>query len=141
MEFEELIRVLASEHVQMKSCLVQVEQAVAVREFDSASKALQDLDRIFRQHIADEEAVVLRVLIDVYGVDGASEEIQVFRQHRPIYTLMEKVKRLASLTAEELESNESGLRELLEKHTSAEENSVFPKAIDAHRLSLGMTSV
>ena len=133
MEFEELISVLIAEHAEMKRDLTEIKQAVSKRDFLSASRALQELDRLFKQHIADEEAQVLRVLIDAYGVKGANDAITVFRQHRPIYNLVEKVKRFASLSSEELASDEDRLRQLLEEHTLAEEGRVFPRAISTYK--------
>jgi hemerythrin-like domain-containing protein len=133
MEFEELISVLVAEHAEMKTGLAQVKQAISDKDFASASRELGELDRIFKQHIADEEAQVLRILLDAYGVDGANEAIVIFRQHRPIYDLMEKVKRLAALPIGELASSEDALRQLFEEHTLAEESRVFPRAISTYR--------
>lgn len=56
MEFEELISVLIAEHLEMKKDLTDVKQAITDRYFPSASKILGELDRLFRQHIAEEEA-------------------------------------------------------------------------------------
>jgi hemerythrin-like domain-containing protein len=133
MEFEELISVLVAEHAEMKKGLAQVKQAISNKDFASASRVLGELDRLFRQHIADEEAQVLRILLDAYGVDGSNEAIIVFRQHRPIYDLMEKIKKLAALPIEELASSEDVLRQLFEEHTLAEESRVFPKAIQTYK--------
>ena len=133
MGFEELISVLIAEHAEMKKDLTDVKQAVTNRDFSSASKILGELDRLFKQHIADEEAQVLRILIDAYGVEGADDAIKVFRQHRPIYDLMQEVKRLASLSVVELASDEDRLRQLLEDHTLAEESRVFPRAKSAYK--------
>ena len=133
MEFEKLISVLVAEHAEMKKGLAQVKQAISNKDFASASRVLGELDRLFRQHIADEEAQVLRILLDAYGVDGSNEAIIVFRQHRPIYDLMEKIKKLAALPIEELASSEDVLRQLFEEHTLAEESRVFPKAIQTYK--------
>ena len=129
LELEALIRVLVEEHTRMKEGLGQVRASVARRDFASASLALKGLESVFRQHIADEEAQVLRLLIDRMGVKGASEEIKVFQQHRPIYQLMQKVKELSALSAPELEANQARLAALFDDHTLAEEQRVFPKAI------------
>jgi hemerythrin-like domain-containing protein len=84
---------------------------------------------LFRQHIADEEAQVLRFLVEVYGVKGAESAIVVFRQHRPIYQLIREVEKLASLPPERLAVNEMKLRALLMEHTQAEETRIFPNAL------------
>ena len=130
--FEELISVLIAEHAEIRKELVNLKRFVENRELSSAAEILGELDRLFRQHIADEEAQVLRLLIEAYGVKGADEAIVIFRQHRPIYQLMEEVKRFASLSPEELALNEASLRNMLEEHTQAEENRVFPKALTAY---------
>jgi hypothetical protein len=41
-------------------------------------------------------------------------------QHRPIYDLMEEVRKLASLPIEELASDQDRLRQLFEEHALAE---------------------
>jgi len=133
MEFEELISVLIAEHAEMKRDLAQIKQALSNRDFSSASRVLRELDLLFKQHIADEEAQVLRILIEAYGVKGTDDAIAVFRQHRPIYDLMEEVKRFASLSSEELASDEDRLRQLLEDHTLAEESRVFPRAVSTYK--------
>jgi hemerythrin-like domain-containing protein len=139
--FEELIAILIAEHEVMKEKLAEIKQSVSRRDFSSAAETLRQLDRLFRQHIADEEAQVLRVLIGAYGVIGADEAIRVFRQHRPIYQLMEEVKKLATLSPEELASDETKLRMMLEEHTAAEEDRVFPKAISTYREDGGEVKV
>ena len=138
MEFEELISVLVAEHGKMKRGLADVEQAVVGKDFPSASKILRELESLFKQHIVDEEAQVLRLLIDAYGVKGAEDAIAVFRQHRPIYNLMEEVKKLASLAPEDLAEREAELRTLLYEHTLAEETTIFPRAVTTHKERAGV---
>ena len=135
--FEELISVLIAEHAEIRKELVHLKRSVESREFSSAAEILGGLDRLFRQHIADEEAQVLRLLIEAYGVKGADEAIVIFRQHRPIYQLMEEVKKLALLSPKELALNEASLRNMLEGHTQAEENRVFPKALSTYSKGRG----
>jgi len=133
MELDELVSVLIAEHAKMKEDLTQVRQATFNKDFASASRILKELDQMFRQHIADEEAQVLRILLDAYGVEGSEEAIVVFRQHRPIYELVEEVKKLASLPVGELAGDEGRLWRLFEDHTLAEESRIFPKAIQTFK--------
>lgn len=125
----------------MKEDLVEIKRSVSKRDFLAASKTLVHLDRVFRQHIADEEAQILRLLIGAYGVKGADEAIMVFRQHRPIYQLVEEVKKLASLPPGELALDETKLKSMLEEHTKAEENYVFPKAVSTYKEKGGKLSI
>ena len=87
------------------------------------------MEPVFRQHIADEEATILGLLIGTLGIKGAEAEILVFREHRPIYLLMEKVGELARKSAAELQGSQEELAALFEEHTRAEEERVFPKAL------------
>lgn len=137
MEFDDLISTLVAEHGKMKAGLEEVRLAVSRKDFASAAATLRELDSLFKQHIADEEAQVLKLLIDVYGVKGAEDAIMVFRQHRPIYDLMEGVRKLASLPPEELASKEGQLRRLLDEHALAEETRVFPKAVATYKETVG----
>ena len=133
MEFEELVRVLVVEHARMRAELENVKDSVGRHDFLTAAMALKRLDAVFKQHIADEESQILRLLIETYGTRGAAEEIMVFQQHRPLHQLMEIVEGLASLPPSELESNQTKLRVLFDEHTRREEEGVFPKAVDCYR--------
>ena len=94
MDFESLIRVLAEEHRVMAAALARLEAAATEGDFDGIAETLGELDPVFRQHIADEESQILRLLIEEVGVKGAEAEIKVFQQHRPIYKLMQLISEL-----------------------------------------------
>jgi len=129
LDIEVLVRTLVAEHRVMKDGLRRARESARVGEFDAASTALKEVDPVFRQHIADEEATVLGLLIRSVGAKGAEAEILVFRQHRPIYELMQRVAELAKLSPAELMKSQADLESLFEKHTLAEEEAVFPKAL------------
>lgn len=124
-----LLKVLVEEHAAMMEGLRRTKEAADRKDFEGASRALKQLDPVFRQHIADEEAQVLGLLIGQLGVKGAEEEIKVFRQHRPIYRLMQTVAELASKETADLEAEQAKLNALFDDHTTAEEERVFPKAL------------
>jgi len=124
----ELIGVLVEEHAVMKEGLLRIGEATARKDFTEVSRTLKRLDLIFRQHIVDEEAQILRLLVGELGRKGAEEEIRVFQQHRPIYRLMQEISKFASMPAAELQQGQKELRDLFEKHAFAEERRVFPRA-------------
>jgi hypothetical protein len=126
--FDALVGVLVEEHRVMREGLLRAKEAASRRDFEAVSRALRDLDPVFRQHIADEESQILRLLVGQLGVKGAAEEIRVFQQHRPIYQLMQSVGELASKEAVELEVEQSKLGTLFDNRTTAEEGAVFPEA-------------
>ncbi len=129
LELAELVKVLVEEHAKMKEGIRKATAAAAGKDFEGVRTALREVDPVFRQHIADEEAQVLGLLIAKLGVKGAEAEIAVFRQHRPIYNLMEKVSELAKLSSAELAVSQSELEKLFEEHTAMEEERVFRKAV------------
>ena len=133
MNLGDLVALLVSEHAQMKKGLDQVRKAVETGDYAAASTSLAALERVFQQHIADEEGQILRILLDAYGVKGAEDAIKVFQQHRPIYSLMERIKQLASLPPPKLAAAQDELQALFDQHTAAEEDGVFPRAVSAPR--------
>jgi hemerythrin-like domain-containing protein len=126
---DELLRTLIEEHRKMRELLRRAEEAADRSDYEAVSGHLKLLDPVFKQHIADEEAQVLRLLIGVLGRKGAEEEIKVFQQHRPIYKLMLTVSELAAENADELRLNQAKLNELFEAHANTEEQRVFPRAL------------
>ncbi len=126
---ETLVRTLVEEHRVMDAGLQSARAAASKGDFERVRRALAGVDPVFRQHIADEEATILGLLIRTLGAKGADEEIRVFRQHRPIYELMKKIGQLVSMSSAELEANQESLEALFREHTAAEEQRVFPRAL------------
>lgn len=133
MDLESLVKVLAAEHKSMWEGLARVKTAATGGDFEKVADELKGLDPIFRQHIADEESQILRLLIGELGVEGAKEEIRVFQQHRPIHRLMQAMGELASKSPSELADEQIRLNALFREHTELEEGRVFPRAVACHR--------
>ncbi len=127
LELDELIDTLVAEHRIIKEWLSTAREAAARGDYEAVGDGLRRIEPVFRQHIADEEAQILGILIGKLGVKGAEEEIRVFRQHRPIHLLIERVGELARRSSKELESSQEELRDLFDLHTLAEEGQVFPR--------------
>jgi hypothetical protein len=128
-----LLKVLVEEHAVMSEGLRRMKEAAHRGDLDSVSRTLKQLDPVFRQHIADEEGQILRLLIQELGRRDAEEEIKVFQQHRPIYRMMQTVSELASREPAELEAEQAKLNALFEEHTRSEEKRVFPRALGCYR--------
>ncbi len=79
---EDLVSTLLKEHEEFRQRLTELEEASGDK--DRCVEIVSKLDEALRQHIVDEEATVLRVLLDAYGRDGGVDAIKVFKQHRPI---------------------------------------------------------
>lgn len=128
MDLTSLIRTLVDEHAVMKDGLRKAREAAHKGDFETLLGILRDLDSLFRQHIVDEESTILRLLVSKLGVEGAKDEIRVFQQHRPIYQLMKRVSEFASMPATALSANQRELAEFFDRHATAEERLVFPRA-------------
>lgn len=74
-----LIKVLVGEHGLMKEGLQRAKKAAGTHDFEAVGSALRELEPVFRQHIADEESQILGLLMERLGVEGATDEISVFR--------------------------------------------------------------
>ena len=129
MSIEELVSVLVSEHGVMKAGLLRAKDAATRHDFQAVGIELRRIDIVFRQHIADEESQILRLLVGRLGKEGAADEIRVFQQHRPIYALMQKLSELAEMSSDELATRQAELDALFEEHTEAEQSRVFPRVL------------
>jgi len=135
-----LLKVLVEEHAVMSEGLQRMKEAAHRGDFDGVSRTLKQLDPVFRQHVADEEGQILRLLIQELGRRDAEEGIRVFQQHRPIYRMMQTVSELASKEPTELEAEQAKLNALFEEHTRAaraltqlavsEQSRVVPRMLD-----------
>ena len=130
---EEMVKVLVAEHAAMRDGLKRAKEAASKGDFEAVRRIIQGLDPLFRQHIADEESEILGLLVRELGVKGAEREIAVFRQHRPIYNLMLRIRELAAAAPGELEEREAELEALFSEHARAEESEVFPRAVSLVR--------
>ncbi|MFQ5838633.1 MAG: hemerythrin domain-containing protein [Thermoplasmata archaeon] len=129
LEFEELVDLLLEEHREIRRLL---EEVLAEAGQAGPGEILASLDDCLRQHVADEEARVLRLLIDVHGHQGASEAIRVFQQHRLIHELVKEL-RASPLPSSSMAAKKAELRKLLEDHFAEEEGSIFPLALQAYQ--------
>lgn len=137
--FEGLVKALVDEHASMREGLGAAKACAALRDFEGVRRELLRLDPMFRQHIADEEAQILGMLVRIVGVNGAQDEIRVFQQHRPIHELMGRVAELAPKSTGELESRRAELDALIDLHFRSEETAVFPRAASLRRDRAGST--
>ena len=126
---DELVATLVAEHAKMKDGISRTRNAMLTGNFARAKESMSAVVGTFRQHIADEEGQILRLLIEAYGRGGAEDALGVFRQHRPIYALMEALEGLSRLAPLELQARGAELAALLDDHAFSEENRIFPRAL------------
>ncbi|HYM40671.1 MAG TPA: hemerythrin domain-containing protein [Thermoplasmata archaeon] len=133
LELGELIETLREEHGEVKRRLAELKDAVERRWYAKAAELVSSLWDPLRQHVIDEEAKVLKAIIDAYGREGARDAIEIAQVHREIRSSIEELDKLARRTPGMLGPEVAKLRKLLEDHFEAEENRMFPQALKAQR--------
>ena len=133
LEIDELITLLETEHEKIRSALVELHRLLEAGKLAEATDIIKAMDETLIQHMLDEEATLLRAVIEAFGREGARESIEVFQEHVEIDSLIKEMKR--SITAVDVDpiviSHELSL--LLNSHFLKEHASVFPCVREAER--------
>ncbi len=103
---------------------VELTNAIAEEDYVTGAGLLQEFNPYLRQHIIDEEARVLKLLLEAYGRQGAEEAIKVFQQHKRIHNAIEEMRSLASTSPSLLVGKRAALDCLLDCFGKEEPN--FP---------------
>lgn len=137
LEFPDLVAALTREHGELRRRFKDINAALDAGNRLRASALTRDLCDDLRQHIIDEEARVLRLLIDTYGRQGAGEAIKVFQKHRPIRAVIKAMEQIPPKTPEALRQRTDELERLLLGHLVEEEERVFPWALETYERTKG----
>lgn len=137
LELEELLKILVEEHGKVRSLLRRLNTHLQQDRYAEAAEELKEFKPYLDQHIIDEEATVLRVLIDSLGKKEAERAVKVFQEHRQIHQLISEMQSLATTEPERLAEMRNRLGEILEKHFRAEESDVFPLALESYKKRTG----
>lgn len=128
----DVIERLKREHRQFDSLLVELEK---ISDYDSNKqktvKILDELNAPLVHHAVEEEAIVLRVIMQK-AREQSAESIKIIQEHNGIVDfLKEKVPKLERVS--ELEANELIAQFIrnLRSHFMKEEKIVFPLALKA----------
>jgi len=130
---EELTAVFSREHQGQRKRLDNLVSSFDEKDYATGAEIARELDSSIVQHIVDEENVLLKLFIDVLGREGADDAITVFQQHRMIHKLTDVIARRATASPEGLASTPSELDKLARSHFGAEEERIFPWALDIQR--------
>ncbi len=131
LELPELIKILLEEHRSVRALLLKIHHLISEGRDKEVAEALKDFKPYLDQHIIDEEATILKILLEAYGRQGAENAVKVFQQHREIHQLITELTRAES--PEELRDKRERLRQILDDHFAAEESGIFPWALETYR--------
>lgn len=137
MEIGELLELLESEHVNMAKNLGLLQNAIQKRDLEEAKSILDGMDETLMQHFLDEEARLLRLIIQAFGREGAEESIEIFQEHIEIDSLVKKLRHAMESGSVSPEEVWRALNGLMEGHFGRESRTAFPCVREAARLLAG----
>lgn len=130
--FEEFVASLARAHTDIQGRLQTIGVALRKQDTDLAVASVRDLKDVLDRHVVDEEARILKVLIDARGREGAQDAIRTMQQHRSVHRLVNEMLNALPTSTEEASQKHAELVKILREHFEAEERRVFPAALEAH---------
>ncbi len=116
LELHELISVLLKEHEDTRNNLIALKNAIVQKDYVRVNEIISKFDNYLNQHIIDEEATLLKILLNKYGREGSQEAIRVFQQHIKIHQLINEIKNLLNKSPELISVKEKELNEILLEH-------------------------
>ncbi len=131
--FEAFIASLIREHEAFREQLRDIKAALMKPDPSDAVAALRRLGTSLDRHVVNEEARVLKVLIDAHGRDGAGDAIRTMQQHRRIRKLVDELAVSLSSQAERAPSKLAELEKLVGERFKTEEGRIFPWAMETHK--------
>ncbi len=133
LELEQLVNLLEGEHRKVESDLKAVAAMIAARDQDNLGSLLQSLDEKLLQHMLDEEASILAVLIKAYGRERSAEAIKVFREHVRIREMMTGLRKKFEGDPVKCMESRNELESFMLEHFKKEDVRIFPLALETQR--------
>lgn len=133
LELPALLERLMNEHDEIKNLLNELSILLFENKFLTVAKRLEELKLIIDQHIIDEEAKILKFLLNTVSKEESSQAIAVFQQHREIHQLLKKLRENAQLLREESTIIRGELENIMMMHFEAEEHRIFPLVIKFYK--------
>lgn len=125
-----MIERLKSEHRDFESRLFQIEESSRTN-LEQTIEMLRDLGKSILRHAVEEEARILRVIMQK-AKDRSEQSIKVMQEHRQIIEFLDKtVSQLKAFSQEESVKKIKKFVDGSTKHFSEEEEIVFPIALKA----------
>ena len=125
-----MIERLKHEHRDFESRLLQIEESSRTNS-KHAIEMLEDLGKSILRHAIEEEARVMRVIMQK-AKDHSEQSIKVMQEHKQIIEFLDKtISQLKTFSQEESAKKIKKFVEDSIKHFSEEEEIVFPLALKA----------
>ncbi len=131
----ELIEKLKEEHANLPAIIDDAIITYKTGNLSGAFPVIADVRETLSQHIIDEEAVLLKLLLDKLGKEASEPYIKILQEHTKIMKLVEQSVESTYTGWTETENNLNTLKEELAGHHKQEEEVFYPKVISLLRES------
>ncbi len=125
----ELIEKLKEEHANLPAIIDDAIITYKTGNLSGAFPVIADVRETLSQHIIDEEAVLLKLLLDKLGKEASEPYIKILQEHPKIMKLVEQSVESTYTGWTETENNLNTLKEELAGHHKQEEEVFYPKVI------------
>ena len=125
----ELIEKLKEEHTNLPVIIDDAIITYKTGNLSGAFPVIADVRETLSQHIIDEEAVLLKLLLDRLGKEASEPYIKILQEHTKIMKLVEQSVESTYTGWTETENNLNTLKEELAGHHKQEEEVFYPKVI------------
>jgi hemerythrin-like domain-containing protein len=133
LEIPSLLDTLVKEHEEVRTLLKDLSALISDNKFLVAADRIKAFKPYIDQHVIDEEAKVLKILLDAYGREKSARAIAVFQEHREIHQLIRELQESIYISSDKSREVRDALEDLMRRHFKAEESWIFPWVLETYR--------
>ncbi|MGC8561797.1 MAG: hemerythrin domain-containing protein [Thermoplasmata archaeon] len=126
---DKMIDKLKEEHRAIPDLIDDAVITYKTGNLSGAFPVIAEVRDTLSQHTIDEEAVLLKLLIDKLGKEASEPYIKILQDHIKIMKLVEQSVESTYTGWTETENNLNLLKETLAQHHKQEEEELFPKVL------------
>ncbi len=126
---KELIEKLKEEHQSLPAIIDDAIITYKTGNLSGAFPVIADVRETLSQHIIDEEATLLKFLIEKLGKEASEPYIKILQDHPKISKMVEQSVESTYTGWTETEGDLNQLKEALSNHHKQEEEVLYPKVI------------
>jgi iron-sulfur cluster repair protein YtfE (RIC family) len=126
---KELIEKLKEEHSSLPGLIDDAIITYKTGNLSGAFPVIAEVRETLSQHIIDEEATLLKFLLEKLGKEASEPYIKILQDHPKIMKLVEQSVESTYTGWTETENDLNTLKEFLAEHNKQEEAELYPKVI------------
>ena len=126
---KELIEKLKEEHSALPGLIDDAIITYKTGNLSGAFPVIAEVRETLSQHIIDEEATLLKFLLEKLGKEASEPYIKILQDHPKIMKLVEQSVESTYTGWTETENDLNTLKEFLAEHHKQEEAELYPKVV------------